>query len=77
MFEKDQKSRVFLMFLRLYLAQTSQPHGFLSLLLLEDYINTSIHTYPGFARRINNVVQRMRVKTYVPCRGKSLSEVST
>ena len=35
-----------------------------------------IHTYPVFARRIN-IVQRMRVEQYVPCRGNSLSEVST
>ena len=35
-----------------------------------------IHTYPVFARRIN-IVHLMRVKKYVPCRGNSLSEVST
>ena len=46
-------------FLRLGLAGSSQPDGFLSLILLEDYINTSIHTYPVFARRIN-IVQRKR-----------------
>ena len=49
------------------------------LLSLSKYVCMHVwrHTYPGFARRINNVVQRMRVKNYVPCRGKSLSEVST
>ena len=47
--------------LRLTPAQSSRSQGFLSLLLLEDYINTSIHTYPVFARRIN-IVQRKRAK---------------
>ena len=42
-----------LMFLRLGLAEGTRGQGFLSLLVLEDYINTSIHTYPVFARRIN------------------------
>ena len=53
MFEKRQKTRVLSMFLRLTTAQGSRTQGFLSLLLLEDYINTSTHTYPVFARRIN------------------------
>ena len=43
MFEKRQKKRVLSMCLRLAPARTSRRHGFLSLLLLEDYINTSTY----------------------------------
>ena len=46
---KSKHPRVLSMFLRLTGAGSSQSHGFLSLLLLEDYINTS----SLFARRIN------------------------
>ena len=55
MFEKRKTKRVLSMLLHLALTQRSRRQGFeglQSLLLLEDYINTSIHTYPGFARRI-------------------------
>ena len=38
--------------------------NFWSLLLLEDYINTSIHTYPVFARRINIVQRKRATQTY-------------
>ena len=51
-------------------AEPSRPQGFLSLLLLEDYINTSIHTYPDFARRIN-IVHLMRAsRNPSACHGK-------
>ena len=51
-------------FLRLAWAQASRTQGFLSLLLLEGYINTSIHTYPVFARRINIVQRKRATQTY-------------
>ena len=54
----------FSMLLHLYSAEISQTHGISTLLLLEDYINTSIHTYPVFARRIN-IVQRIPARRTV------------
>ena len=70
MFEQSPKTLSLSGFLRLGITESSRTQGFeglQSLLLLEDYINTSIHTYPGFARRIN--INRRQLIRSTPYRG--------